>query len=67
MSDKVIGKCHICKKEVTEHDITFVAEGQFSPVARYCADWPGDGVLCYDHPGVPKLWEERIHGKNAKH
>ena len=52
MTTEVIGKCYICKKELTRHDISHKEEGHEHPAARYYKDWPGDGVVCTEHPGV---------------
>jgi len=64
MSKEIIGKCFICKKEITKHDLTYIEEGTDIPAARYYEGWPGDGLLCTEHPGVDKQFEEAIkkHG-----
>ena len=61
MATEIIGKCFICKKEITRHDVSFVEEGHEHPSARYYEKWPGDGVLCTEHPGVTKQWEKAVH------
>lgn len=52
MAAKIIGKCYICKKEVTQHDLTYVEEGEKYPAVLSLPSWPGDGFLCAEHPGV---------------
>jgi hypothetical protein len=54
MAKKIIGKCFICKKELTKHDLTFKEEGQKYPTAIHNEKWPGDGLCCTEHPGVIK-------------
>lgn len=58
MSD-VIGKCFICKKDVTEHDVA-----QLNMV-RYCELWPGDHFCCAEHPGVEDDYA-RLLAKSGK-
>ena len=47
MAKKIIGKCYICKKELTEHDI----------MRKFDSDWPNamyydSKLVCTVHPGV---------------
>jgi hypothetical protein len=60
MAKDIIGKCFICKKEITRHDVSFIEEGQEHPVARFFEKWPGDGVLCTEHPGVIEQYEHAL-------
>jgi len=60
MSNETIGKCFMCKKEITRHDISHVEDGEDHPVAAYHATWPGDGVLCTEHPGVREAYMQLI-------
>lgn len=52
MPNKVIGKCYICGKEITEHDLNHKEEGQEYPLALCDNRWPGDHICCAVHPGV---------------
>jgi len=66
MAKEIIGKCFICKKEITRHDVSHTEEGHRHPVARYYEKWPGDGVLCTEHPGVIKQWDDAISKTSRK-
>lgn len=57
MSTEVIGRCFICKRELTRHDISYTEEGKQHPSARYYEKWPGDHVCCMEHPGVISEYE----------
>jgi hypothetical protein len=65
MATEIAGKCFICKKEIKEHDLTHKEEGQKYPAALRMVIWPGEGILCTEHPGVIDDWEE-AHGTNKK-
>ena len=60
MATEIIGKCFICKKEITRHDISRTEEGQECPAARFYKKWPGDGVLCTEHPGVDAQYAQAL-------
>ena len=64
MPKKIVGKCFICKKEVTRHDLSFIAEGQTGPAAYYFASWPGSGVCCASHPGVFAEYKKELKKGN---
>ena len=49
----VIGKCYICKKDVTEHEVKQLA-------VLYCGRWPGDHLCCAEHPGVTDDYEREL-------
>jgi hypothetical protein len=65
MSTEIIGKCYLCKKEITRHDISHTEDGQDDPVARYHKQWPGDGVVCTEHPGVRAEYDSMLDGANS--
>lgn len=69
VSKSIIGKCFICKKELSKHDISHIDENTGIPKAQYRVDWPGDGLLCTEHPGVlteyTKLLEEANENNRA--
>jgi hypothetical protein len=58
MAKKTIGKCFICKKEVTKHDVTFIDEGEKYPDVLYHDKLPGDHFVCAVHPGAIELYNE---------
>lgn len=71
MSEETAGKCFICKKEITRHDISHKEEGQEYNTAYYYERWPGDHVCCSNHPGVvaeyeAALLEGAVHVKNKE-
>jgi len=66
MATKVIGKCFLCKKEITQHDISHKEEGQEYPGALYYEKWPGDKVMCSEHPGVIEQYTHALEEANGK-
>ena len=52
MGSTVIGTCYVCKREVTQHTLDYVEEGEEYPEVLTLPSWPGDGFLCTAHPGV---------------
>ena len=60
MATEIIGKCYICKRELTRHDISHKDEGQERPVAHFYRDWPGDGVACTEQPGVAAEYDSLL-------
>jgi len=64
MANEIIGNCFICKKAITRHDIAHTEEGQEIPVARYYEQWPGDHVLCSEHPGVEVEYKQALEATN---
>jgi len=66
MATEIIGKCFICKKEITRHDISHTEEGNETPIARFWKGWPGDGVLCVEHPGVEAEYQKALEEADGK-
>lgn len=60
--EEVIGKCYICKKQLTRFDISHREEGQEYQNAFYYEKWPGDHVCCTKHPGVIASYEQLLKG-----
>lgn len=66
MAKEIVGKCFICKKEITRHDISHIEEGHDDPAAKYFKGWPGDGVLCTKHVGVVEEYDKEIEQFNKE-
>jgi len=49
---EIVGKCFICKKKISRHDISYIEKDKEYPAACYYAKWPGDGVACTSHAGI---------------
>jgi hypothetical protein len=66
MAKEIIGKCFICKREISRHDLSYTEEGQREPTARFFEGWPGDGLLCTEHHGVLEYFAEILKNYNIE-
>jgi hypothetical protein len=57
---KTIGKCFICHRDIYQHELAPNAETGESQKAYYYKNWPNDGLLCTDHPGVKEEYQAAL-------